>query len=354
MVYVPAARYLWDFWLAPKRPGEPYHLFHLQAQRDIAHPEERHKVATVGHAVSHDLVHWEPRPTAFAPGPAGAWDDRAIWTGSIVERDGTHYFFYTAISHADRAQRIGLATSTDPALERWERHPANPLLEADPRFYAKQIPRAGNEAAHDADFWFGWEAFRDPWVTRDPEQGGWYLFFTADEAVATYRGPAGRAGVIGAARSDDLLHWEQLPPVAEAGMLFFLEVPQAVTLEGRRYLLFCTHTDIGGPWGRGPDWRGTHYLVGDHLGGPYRLETPEPLVGDPPGSFYAGRIVEAGPDGTPVFLAWRSRGDDGAFLGGLSDPAPVEVLPDGRLRVDRDRLWPAGSPPGSPAEDETR
>ena len=88
MVHFLPDRLLWDFWLAPRRPGEPYHLFYLQAPRDLPDPELRHWIASVGHAVSPDLVHWEERPTALTPGPPGRLDDRALWTGSIVERGG--------------------------------------------------------------------------------------------------------------------------------------------------------------------------------------------------------------------------------------------------------------------------
>ncbi len=94
MVFVPTDRYLWDFWFAPRGgPDAPYHLFFLQAPRTLRDPEERHGRATVGHAVSRDLVRWEELPTALEAGPAGAWDDRAIWTGSMIRHSGAVYWF---------------------------------------------------------------------------------------------------------------------------------------------------------------------------------------------------------------------------------------------------------------------
>ena len=85
-------------------------------------------------------------------------------------------------------------------------------------------------------------------------------------------------------------------------------------------------------------WR-THYLVADRPTGPYRLLTDEALVGDDAGTYYAGRIA-TDPNGRPVFLAWRQLDEGGAFLGGLSNPSPLAVLADGRLRVDTSALWP--------------
>lgn len=330
MVYVPADRYIWDFWFAPKRPGEPYHAFFLQAPRDLPDPELRHGMAEVGHAVSHDLVNWEPRPTALRAAPAGNWDDRAIWTGSIIEHDGRWWWFYTALERGGFVQRIGLATTTDPTLNDWERHPANPIMTPDPAYYAGiSLGPHGPE-----------QACRDPWVVWSNETGDWRMFFTAnanDEILGD--GPPEFRGVIGRARSSDLIHWEQLPPVTEVGILYQWEVPQHLALGGRHYLLFCSDTTRPRLWHHGTAWVGTHYLVADHLDGPYGLVTTDPHVGDDIGTYYAGRVIE-GPTGEPVFMAWRQWTDHGTFLGGLSNPAPLTVLPDGRLHVDQSQLWP--------------
>ena len=137
-LYAPPAMYAWDFWLLEH--GEQWHLFHLQAPRD-EHPESRHQLASVGHAVSSDLENWEPRPTAFEAGPEGAWDDQCIWTGSMFEWQGRFWLLYTARKRGDfLLQKIGLAVSDD--LEHWERHRDNPVMTADPRWYQTR-PDAG-------------------------------------------------------------------------------------------------------------------------------------------------------------------------------------------------------------------
>ncbi len=331
MVFVPADHFLWDFWLAPREPEEPYHLFYLRAPRSLPAPELRHWQAHVGLAVSTDLVDWVERPEVFAPGHTGQWDDRAIWTGSILKHDGRFYWFYTALCHRDGVQRIGLAVSDD--LERWERHPSNPLIEADPRWYEKAAP--GSDAL---------EAWRDPWVVADPDRGGWIMFVTA----RANRGPVDERGVIGAARSSDLVHWEALPPVAAPLAFEELEVPQSVRVGNRWLLLFCSARPSARHRASDPEvnmWGGTHYLVADDLLGPYELAPSPPLLADSVATFYAGRIVE-GPEGDVVFLAWSQyagANGQGGFLGGLSNPAPVIISPDGLLSVDRAALWP-GAP----------
>lgn len=331
MVFIPEQHYLWDFWLvAPHEWGDaraPYHLYYLQAPRTLSDPNLRHGVATVGHAVSHNLRQWVNCGTALEAGRPGSWDDRAIWTGSVTIRDGLAYMFYTGLSLAERApvERIGLAVSTD--LKHWERHPGNPLLEVDTRWYEPQ------SAEH-------WEtrAWRDPYVVYSSEEESYYMFLSA----RVNAGPPDGRGVIGLARSTDLLSWEVLPPASMPGDYSELEVPQVVPLNGQYYLLFCAarHATASLSHVQGQGWSGTHYLVASKLTGPYRQLTGEPLVADASGTYYAGKLVRDSA-GELYFMAWRQWDERGDFCGGLTDPAAVHILPGGRLQVDLQQLWKA-------------
>jgi beta-fructofuranosidase len=281
----------------------------------------RHFNVSIGHAVSQDLRRWEVLPDALRPSPALAWDDYTTWTGSIIKHDNRWHLFYTGTCQAERAwvQRIGLATSPD--LLHWEKHPANPLIEADGRWYELL----------DLSVWED-QAWRDPWVFQHPDTGEFHALITArvKEGVADGR------GVIGQARSHDLLHWEVGEPLTAPGAFGKLECPQLVAIEGRYYLLFCTlasttaaaHTQRLGR----PPVTGTHYLVGDNPLGPFRYSTDEFLVGDEVGSLFTGKLIQ-GPEGAWSFLAWRFLTPAGEFIGELSDPYPVSVDEAGNLRV---------------------
>jgi beta-fructofuranosidase len=332
MAFIPKEHFLWDFWLvSPKEWRDQsaglglYHLFYLQAPRSLPDSNLRHTMATVGHAVSRDLRQWIPRGTVLEAGRSGSWDDRAIWTGSVTIRDGIAYLFYTAISRAEQApvQRIGLATSTD--LEHWERHPLNPLLEVDTRWYEAQ----------DTEHWAN-QTWRDPYIVYSADEQVYYMFLSA----RFNEGPNDGRAVIALARSPDLLSWEMLPPVTIPGDFAEMEVPQVVPMHGRYYLLFCAtrHSESHISHMGGKGWAGTHYLSADSLTGPYRPLTDEPLVADATGTYYAGKLVQ-GQNGEYYFMAWRQWDKAGHFLGGLSDPAEVSVLPDGRLQVDTRQLW---------------
>jgi beta-fructofuranosidase len=314
---------IWDFWIA--RDGGDYHLFFLQAPRSLSDPEERHWHASVGHAVSSDLVNWTNLGTCFEPSSGPAWDDGTTWTGSVLRHGGLWYYFYTGTSRSEdrRKQRIGLATSTD--LRHWQRHAGNPVLDIDPSVYEEYAP----------DIWHD-RAFRDPWVVADPDGAGFRMWFTARVRDGA---PDGR-GVIGTARSDDLINWTIEEPATPAGDFGECEVPQYFATKDHAYLLFCTserrtsaaRRTLLESRGETPE-TGTHYYISDRPGGPWRLAPGPFLSGNANGSLYAGRIVE-GPDGGPVFLGTVGRQPDGSYLGAVSDPIPIRVAASGLLSLE--------------------
>jgi beta-fructofuranosidase len=312
-------RWIWDFWMA--RRGAEHHVFYLQAPRSLGDPDKRHRNATIGHAVSTNLRDWTVLADALGPGPAGAWDDDATWTGSILERDGHWWLYYTGISTNEDGlvQRVGVATSDD--LTTWTKHPGNPIIELDPVRYE----------ALDLTAWPD-QAWRDPWVV--PLNGGFHALLTARAATGDYDA----RGVVAHARSTDLVTWAVDDPVTitPSGQFGQLEVPQLIELGGRWYLLFCTGEGTHShAWaartGKTPR-TGTYYAVADSPLGPFTL-VDEMLLGPRDGSTcYAGRIVPT--DDGPMFMAWRLLAPDGSFAGELIDPIPVGVMPDGALTLD--------------------
>jgi beta-fructofuranosidase len=294
------------------------HVFFLHAPRDLGHPDLRHPHAQIGHAVSQDLHSWEVLPTALSQGPPGAFDDRATWTGSILESGGRWHMFYSGISIREdsRVQRVGLATSED--LVAWERQPL--LLEADPRWYETARQHPGGE-----------ETWRDPWVFQDPGGGRFHMVVCA----RVNHGPLDGRGVLGHAWSSDLGSWKVGPPLSAPGEFNQLEVPQLVQLGGAWRAVFSAWwTDHSAARLARPGVvaeGGTHYLTSAGPLGPYVLERDAFLLGDPQVSFYAGRVLRHR-DAWWLF-AWRHVDGKGRFFGELSDPMPLTVDDAGSLWV---------------------
>jgi beta-fructofuranosidase len=298
-----ADAWIWDFWLADD--GERFHLFMLKASRALGDPDRRHWHPTIGHAISTDLTNWTEVADAIAVGDAPAFDDRTTWTGSTVRHDGRWWMFYTATSDAERGlkQRIGLATSTD--LMTWTKHPRQPLVESDHRWYES----IAQTRWHD-------EAWRDPWVFQDADDGGWHMLITARANT----GPHDDRGVIGHARSTDLVDWTVLPPLSEPGSGFgHLEVPQVETVDGQDVLVFSClekHLAASRRSGSGGVWC---VPVADRRG-PYTVKNARSITDE---RLYSGRLV-ATRNGEWTLLAFRNV-DHGAatFIGELTDPMAV-------------------------------
>ena len=310
-----STHWVWDFWFA--RDGADYHLFYLKAPRALGDPELRHWNVCIGHSVSQDLIDWHTLPDAIQPAAqdSDAWDNYTTWTGCVVQHEDLWYLFYTGTCRAEKGliQRIGLATSPD--LIRWEKHPANPLIEADPRWY-EQLDR---QLWHD-------QAWRDPWVFQ--HEGIFHALITG----RANDGPRDQRGVIAHARSTDLIRWEVLPPLAQPGAFGQMEVPQLVAIEDGYYLIFsCDAEHVS----RGHQERfgartGTYYLYADSPLGPYRPLSDQLLLGDEAGRFYSGKLVQ-GPDRQWYLMAFKNLSPNGDFIGELSDPMPVQITRNGRL-----------------------
>jgi beta-fructofuranosidase len=303
MLRLPDA-WIWDFWFADT--GTEFHVFFLRASRALRDPMRRHRWASVGHAVSTDLRTWTLLPDALAPSDGPAWDDLAIWTGSVLRGpDGTWRMFYTALSRAEggAVQRIGIATSTD--LIEWSAAAA-PSVVSDPRWY-EQLSSGVRDH----------EAWRDPWVFADPGGDGWHMLVTARSAG----GELGERGVVGHAWSPDLERWEVGPPLSRPGSGFtHLEVMQTAVVDGRPVLLFsCLASDASATRRRTAPHGGVWAVPCESVLGPFDVARATALLDD---TFYVGRLV-ADRRGRSQLLAFHNRNDDDSFDGRLSDPMPV-------------------------------
>lgn len=292
-----ADAWVWDFWLADD--GSAYHLFFLHAPRSLRDPDLRHDHARIGHAVGTDLRRWRRLPDPL-PEPRAGFDDLTQWTGSVVRDGPSWWLFTTGRSAADggRVQRIGGARSDD--LTRWD--PTDVTVEADPRWY---------------DVGAGDVHWRDPWVVPDGA-GTWHLYATA-------RTGGTGSGVVAHAISHDLLRWEVRPPLSRpTGRFEWLEVVQVVQVEDRWVALFnCLSAEMPqDPAGAGGIWTVP-------VGGPGEPIDVGAAVRLTDESSYVGKLV-ADRAADWQLLAFRNRGPDGSFVGGVSDPVAVGWREDGR------------------------
>jgi beta-fructofuranosidase len=296
--------WVWDSWLAAD--GGEHHLFFLRASRALRDPDRRHDRASVGHAKSSDLRHWELQPDALVHADGPAWDDLAIWTGSVARGpDGLWHLFYTGRSRGERGliQRIGMAVSED--LVAWTRAHDGPLLEADARWY-EQL---------DLDAWTE-QAWRDPYVFPDPDGDGWHMLITTRAADGDRHG----RGVIGHARSPDLLTWEIQPPLTRPAGFGHMEVPRVARIDDQPVLMFSCWPVRMDAARRAPSTGGGVWVApGESLLGPWDLDNATAL--DHP-SLYAPNFVQHH-SGDWSLLGFRDT-EHGRFVGEITDPIPLQ------------------------------
>ncbi len=307
-MYRPRDTNMGDFWFL--EGPDALHMYYLE----FAIPaRDEFAEEGIGHATSTDGIHWVEQERVIGRGAAGEWDDAAIFTGSAIEVGGRYYMLYTGLTRADKCQRIGLLTSDD--LYHWRRHPANPVLEPDPRWYETL-------ADVDAETWVAW---RDPFLYRHEAEDACYAYITATERADR---PRHERGCIGLARSRDMVHWEALPPAAAPGLYHDHEVPHLFELQGRWYLLHSTtlwrYSEPARE--RKPQrWcrNGTHYLVAPDPLGPWEVPPVDVVAGAMADSLYAARAQRVGDD--LLLYAW------GPTRRELAVPLKLDATADGSL-----------------------
>ncbi|MEA3402052.1 MAG: hypothetical protein U9R79_12520 [Armatimonadota bacterium] len=297
-----------DFWFL--EGPDVLHLYYLELEQP---PHDERAEVGIGHATSTDGVHWSERGRVIGRGEPGAFDDAAILAGSAVTVGGRYYMLYTGLSRADSVQRTGVLTSGD--MVHWERFAEVPVLEPDERWY-ETAPDVG------PDEWVSW---RDPCLWWCEEEGAWYAFITATERGD---GPRNERGCVGLARSEDMMQWEALPPVAAPGLCRAHEAPQVVRIGARWYLLYSTHLWAYSDEARARKplrWQrsGTHYLVSDDPLGEWRVPQVDVVAGAMADSHHGAKAQRVG--GDLLLYSW------GPTRRELAVPMRLDAAPDGSL-----------------------
>ncbi len=246
-----------------------------------------------GHAVSRDLVAWEPRPVALRPYPArvpGA--TTLVFSGSVVsaaaaDGRGTELRAYFT-AHERRGDQplnesVALARSADGGRT-WTHHPGGPLIDR------------------------GQVDFRDPKVFRhgpdgDGDGGAWVLVIAAaaERRVLIYR-------------SADGLAWREVGAFADPAEGSWLwECPDLFEVPvrggpgpsgngGSRWVLV-----VSGAHPAGPPYTGMTYWVGDFDGERFVADAAGPRPFEHGKDFFAGVTYHGLPAGAePVMVGWAS------------------------------------------------
>lgn len=328
MPWQPLNKYCWDFWFIYKEPN--LHVFYLQANRLACAyiAERRHNLSSIGHAILTDFGWQESSQDPALARREGRWDDVSIWTGSIIEKDGCYYMFYTARCSKDQfvltaherrqPQNIGVAQSDNLLV--WQRTSAskeNPI-----------IPNPGLGSEFDGVSW------RDPYVIKDATDGQFYAFICACPSDA----PTDAGGAVAYAISLDLEDWQTQPYriLYVSPEFHYLEVPQVFWRKQpncwRLYLLFSPY------WNRffeRRDPKGTYYVrslpIKDRRQITYdRIPWEQKSATLLSNGVYGGKFANPEAE-NPVFFGFQLEDEAGHFVGGICDPQWAIFNDDGTI-----------------------
>jgi len=247
-----------------------YHLFHIKGE-PWYHITTRDFAGFVEHGVA-------------IPGGGPDSQDRCIFTGSVIEKDGLFHIFYTG-HNADFAKQGKftqvLMHATSPDLMKWTKDPD------------WQFPPELDK--------YGPIAWRDPYAFWNDEAGQYWIVLTAH----LKDGPKGCLGCTALLTSEDLVEWEAQDPIWAPGLYDTHECPDLFKIGDWWYLIFSQYHDV---------WL-TRYRMAKSPTGPWIAPSDDCFDGR---AFYAAKTTT---DGQRRFLVgWTSvkedEKDEGKYLWG--------------------------------------
>lgn len=316
------------------RAGNEYHLFTEQLRREIPDSQFAGN-RVVGHYVSKDMFDWEPLPDSIACGKAGEFDAYTIYHMGVYVHEGMWYMHYTGLDKpgAGQQQAVGLATSKDGI--KWTKHPNNPVLRADTRWYEPAIPPEATYQKKDGGrLWF-----RDPFVIRNAKTGEFGMIVIARDKE---KHPDVR-GCLAWATSKDMINWQAQPPIFSPGRFHTIETPSIYEHNGRHYVVYMTHPAWGAPIMTSDPYKtaGDFYAASESgWTGPYHTPEDEVLVASHGQMRMGAAKIIQGPNGEHFLYGWLMLTPEGEDIDTESiqlkvvpPPRRVTFREDGQIHV---------------------
>jgi len=238
--------------------------------------------------------------------PCGSVDeqDLDVWTGSVIEHEGTFHIFYTG-------HNVGFPAKDMP--DQVVLHAISPDLKTWTKDAGFALSPPGNH---------GYErsAWRDPHVFRDNDSGEFRMLVTARRAADA---PVHNRGCVALLTSEDLKNWAVREPFWAPDLYDTHECPDLFQMGDWWYLVCSAYR---GKWT-------THYRMSRSLSGPWISPPVDTIDAD---AFYAAKT--AGDGERRYVIGWVAnregdRDDAGFAWGGTIVAHELRQCDDGVLGV---------------------
>lgn len=285
--------------IIPFYKGNRYQLFYL---RDFRDPSKYGEGTPWYLLETEDFVHYREKGEAIPRGTERE-QDLYVFTGSVIEKDGEGYIFYTGYNpyfpeQGKRREVVMLAKSKD--FQSWKK---------DEEF---RLRASEGFEPHD---------FRDPFVFYHEEAGEYYMLL----AARLNHGPSRRRGCTAVAVSGDLKNWVvKKKPFYNPRQYYTHECPDLFRMGDWWYLVFSEFTEQCE----------THYRMSKSLDGPWL--TPDQDTFDNR-NFYAAKTISNGKE--RYVIGWNPTHKEGKDFeetqwGGNIIVHKIVQSKDGQLFVD--------------------
>lgn len=275
-----------------------FHLFYLKDYRDV---EQHGEGSPWFHLSTKDFLHFNDLGQALERG-AVEDQDLNVFTGSVLEAEGSFHIFYTGHNphlrkNGKPEQAVMHAVSDD--LIHWRKEPED-------TFFTSR----GQYEPHD---------WRDPFVFWNPEAQEYWMLL----AARLTEGASRRRGCTALCTSKDLKQWQVRQPFWAPGLYFTHECPDLFQMGDWWYLVFSEFSERCV----------TRYRMSHSINGPWLRPEEDTFDGR---AYYAAKSAS---DGERRFLfGWNptrsDRTDDSSWQwGGNLVVHEIIQRPDGTLSV---------------------
>jgi len=256
------------------------------------------------HISTTDFVNFKEHPQALESGGDDA-QDKAVFTGSVIEKDGKVHIIYTGHNETfdkqGQYQQVVMHAVSDDCIN------------------FEKIP--GTVLAPEGDE-FGKASWRDPFVYFNEDEGVYHMILTATHQTGVsdlYR----RWAITQLFKSKDLENWEKCEPTYAPYTYDTHECPDIFKMGEKWYLIFSTYSKT---------WE-TRYRVSDTPYGPWEIPINDTLGGK---AFYAAKTVSDGKD--RYLVGWTAlkeglKDSEKYHWGGCLTVHKVEQNPDGTMAL---------------------
>jgi sucrose-6-phosphate hydrolase SacC (GH32 family) len=225
LVYDITPRYVNDHCLLQDRK-DCFHLFHIVGPIGKGCYDDGSEIS-FGHATSKDLLEWHAESDFLSIDPNSTYESDHIFAPYVCKKNDRYFLFYSGSNVKARTESMCVAYSDD--LYNWTKHPHNPVFQPS-RYWAEHHPFSGI-----------WGCCRDPHVLFHPDYG--YILYY----VTWMKGTKGKLAALGAARSENLISWQDIGPVMirERATEYATSSMESPCVIGRndQFYLFYKHRD---------------------------------------------------------------------------------------------------------------